>query len=224
MRGCRVSFTSLFLILFGAVFVAVGVWIGVFGARAAAAAADRAEHLRPLSAAALEDATPGRDALLEGQISEHNAARFREMAAYVREEYRGSDDDGEQWSEDERVTPRLLLDLADGRAQIGNTDYIIEAPPVQWQESRALTWNGITNEGTKRYRGFAAGNTVTAIGTIVAGREGSELRAEVLSGGDRAAYIARQRGSAAMLPWMGLLFAACGTLVGAIGVWKLLRG
>jgi hypothetical protein len=223
MRGCRRSFTFLLLTLLGAAFVVAGVWAGVFGASAATAAADRAERLRPLSASTLEDTAPGGEALIEGRISDRNAPRFRELVAYVRQEYRGSDDDGEEWREDERVTPRLLLDVPGGRAQIGNTDYALESPPVKWQESRTLTWNGLTSEGTKRYHGFAAGDTATAIGTVVSGREGPELRAELLFGGDRAAYIASQRGAAAFLPWFGLIFGVIGLALAAGGVWKLVR-
>ena len=225
MLGCGRLIARAFLLGIGLIFIAVGVALATVGARQASAEADRAERLLPLSAAALDDGRPGREVLVEGRVSARNRALFQGFVAYVREEYRGSDDDHkDKWSEDERRTPPLLIDLAGGVVTLADDQYDLDSPPHAWQEPGALTWNGFTGEGTKRYRGFQAGDPAMAIGTLVLGREGVELRAERLYGGTRADYIAGRRGSAAFLPWFGGLFALIGAVVAAVGAWVLLRG
>lgn len=224
MRGCRFSFLSVFLLGFGLVFVGVGAGLATLGAGDARAAAERAERLAPLSAAALEDGQPGREALVEGRVSARNPALFQDLVAYVREEYRGSDDNRrDMWAEDERRTPALLIDLPDGAASLADGQYALDNPPQSWQEPGGKRWDGFAGEGTKRYRGLRAGDQVVAVGTLVEGREGLELRAEWVYGGTRAQYIEGQRGSAAFLPWFGGLFALIGAVVAGIGVWTLAR-
>lgn len=225
MRGCRPSFVSLFLLGFGVIFLAVGVGMATLGTRQARAEAERAERLAPLGAAALDDSQPGREVLVEGRVSARNRALFRDFVAYLREEYRGSDDNNrDKWVEDERHTPPLLIELSGGTVALADDQYRLDNPAHTWQEPGARSWNGFTGEGTKRYRGFAAGDPVMAIGVLVRGREGLDLRAEWLYGGTRADYIAGQRSSAAFLPWFGGLFALIGTLIAGAGAWKLLRG
>jgi hypothetical protein len=56
--------------------------------------------------------------------------------------------------------------------QVANDTYPLEEPSVQWQVSNRLEWDGFRGEGTKRYKGFEAGNRVTALGRVVAGNEG----------------------------------------------------
>lgn len=218
MQTCGRLFGQIFLVIFGLIFVAVGIGIGVFGASAATAAADRAENMPALSVAALESRAIGSEVLVEGRISSRNPARFREFVAYVREEYRGNDDDGDpQWREDERVTPPLLLEVGGRLMQIGNSNYQFENPPVRWQESDLLRWNSFSGEGTKRYRGFGVGDPAMTIGTVEMGNEGRVVWAEFLFGGTRADYIASKRQDAAVLPWIGLIFGAVGGLFALIG-------
>lgn len=225
MAGCRRRGGGIFMTLFGLLFVALGIGLGIFGTRAAIAAADRAERLPLASARDIERGTAGAEVIVEGRISTRNPQRFREFVAYVREEYRGSDDDGDpEWREDERVTPPLVLELPDGLVQIENDNYRLESPPLRWQDSTSLSWNGLTGEGTRRYSGFAAGATVTAIGLIVAGQEGPALQAEFLSSGDRAAYVARQQSGATVFPIVGLIFGGIGALFALLGLWQVLRG
>ncbi len=225
MLGCRVSFGRLFLLGFGLIFVVVGLGLATLAAGQARAAAERAERLAPLGVAALEDSPPGREALVEGVVSARNRALFQEMVAYVREEYRGTDSEGDAlWSEDERRTPPLWLDLPGGTARLADGAYTLDSPAQRWQEPGGLTWNGFAGEGTKRYRGFRAGDPVVAIGTLVAGPEGPQLRAEFVAGGTRAGYIDRQRSGAAMLPWLGGVFALVGAGLMAGGAWALRRG
>lgn len=211
-----------FLVLFGLAFVALGVFLGVFVAGESRASADRAERLVPAGAAALASAAPGSELLVEGTVSPRNTARFRDFVAYVREEFRGADDNGdEKWLEDERVTPPLLIE-AGGPVQLANDDYSLDGPHEYWKEE-GLNWSSSTEEGTKRYRGFVAGRPAMAIGTAAPGAEGNELRAEFVYGGTRAQYIAERRSSASIFPWVGLAVGLAGAAVSFVGAWVLRR-
>lgn len=212
----------LFLVFFGLLFVGLGYLSGVTMAGEARANAARAERLDPASAAVVEGGATGTELLVEGVISPRNQVHFRDYVAYVREEFRGSDENGdEKWAEDERVTPRLLIE-AGGFVQVGNEDYELLGPHEYWQEE-GLNWSRRTQEGTKRYRGLVADRPAMVIGTVAPGREGNELRAELVFGGTRAEYIAGERGAAGLLPWIGLIFALVGGGTIFLGVWVLRR-
>lgn len=215
---------KLFLLIFGLVFLFLGVTLGIFGAAGARAEAARAEALAPLTAAALDDKAPGETALVEGTLSTRNPALFRDYVAYTVEEYRGqkSNSSEPRWEREEKVTPPLLVE-AGGIVRVANDDYRIAGQLNNWQESQVLSWNSITNEGTKRYAGLVAGQVVTAIGAVVAGAEGNELQAEVVFGGTRAQYIESQHQSAFWLPIIGGIFGVIGLSVAGAGTWLLLR-
>jgi hypothetical protein len=216
----RLSFPGIVMVVLGVVGLALGVGLGVFVARSAQEEAARAERLVPVGAAALEDAHVGSEVLVEGQISERNPALFREFVAYEREEYRGSDSDGDaEWSRDEIRRPPLLITVGDGFVQVAGETYVLRDMPVRWQESNVLSWNGLTGEGTKRYQGFAVGNPVVLIGTVVSGSEGNQLQAEFLAGGTRASFMMARRGDAAILPWVGLALSIVGLGIAAGGAW-----
>ncbi|NTU80612.1 MAG: hypothetical protein HGA45_14750 [Chloroflexales bacterium] len=211
-----------FLVLFGLVFVGLGYFFGVTMADQARAGATRAERLAPASAPTVEGAAPGAELLVEGALSARNQAHFRNFVAYVREEFRGADSNGDdKWEEDERITPPLTLE-AGGLVQIANDDYTIAGPHERWQEE-GLNWSSRTEEGTKRYMGLVAGRPAMAIGVVAPGREGNELRAELIYGGTRQEYIAGQRDMARFLPWVGLAVALVGAGVAFIGAWVLRR-
>src|SRR5215217_1208851 len=102
MSGCVAYIGRFFLILFGLGFLGLGLFMATTGAQQARAEADRVERLRPLTVATLDDGQPGGEALVEGRISTANPPVFRQFVAYIREEYRGSDDDDrDEWKEDE---------------------------------------------------------------------------------------------------------------------------
>jgi hypothetical protein len=225
MRARRSLFGPIFLIGFGLIFLVIGTLLATVGARQASAEAERAEQLQPMTAAALDDSPSGREALIEGRISARNPSLFQQFVAYVREEYRGSDDeDREKWEEDERRTPPLLIEVADGAVPLADDHYALDNPPHTWQESQSTrVWNGLTGEGTKRYRGFQAGDQALAIGTLVQGSEGMELRAERVYGGTRSGYIAERRQAARWMPWLGGIFGLVGAGIALGGVWWLAR-
>jgi hypothetical protein len=202
----------LILGLMGAAFVCIGVALGVFVARGSSAEADRAEQTLSLSAAALEERAPGSAAMVEGTLSPRNKPRLRDFVAYTHESYQGTDDDGdERWTVEERVTPPLLVDLADGSAQIGNADYRLEGAHDLWVD------------GGNRYGGIVSGQPMMAIGVIQAGSEGHELRADLVFAGTRAAYIAAKRDNSRVLPLIGLSLGGIGALLLGVGAWIGLR-
>lgn len=212
------------MILVGLIFAIVGLFLALGASAGERREAARAERLLPLGAVAFDETAPGREVLVEGRVSDRNRAQFRGYKAYIREEYRGSDDENRpKWVEDERITPPLLLAVDDGLITLNNQDYRPEAWPQVWQESESLSWNGFSGEGTKRYRGLNAGDTVTAIGAVTRGPEGPALQAEVVFSGDRAAYIAAQHDAATVSFWMGTAFAAFGALFALFGAWSIVR-
>jgi hypothetical protein len=212
------------LLGFGALFIAVGIFLGVFVARGTAAEAIRAEALAPLGARELEARPAGEQVIVQGAVSARNPALFREFVAYTAEEYRGEEDsDGDpEWEADGGETPRLLVEAA-GLVQVANTDYRIEGERATWRDRDVLLWNGVTGEGTKRYFGLVAGQPVTVVGALVQGVEGNEVRADVLFAGTQAEYVAAQRASAQALPWLGVFFGLLGLIAGGIGLWGVLR-
>ncbi len=209
-----------FLLIFGLLFVGLGAFIGVKLANEARAGANRAEQLVPASAAVVATSALGTTLLVEGTLSKRNPARFHAFVAYIREEFRGADEHGDdQWVEDERGTPPLLIETS-GLVQVSNEDYALVGTHEQWQEE-GLNWNSQTEEGTKRYTGMIAGRPVLALGVVAPSREGNTVRAEWLFGGTRQRYIASQRETASFLPWIGLAFAFVGAAVAYLGVWRL---
>jgi hypothetical protein len=223
-------------LVLGVCYMIAAVGFGIFGAQAARAQAAWIEQLPHLDGAAGKDGKflctltpvaaqsaapsspavvqiiPGSVVLIEGQISPLNPPNYRDFISYVREEYRGSNPDGSAiWSEDQRVTPGLQIDLAGGSVQIANNDYRLDSPHQRWQDTTTLIANpgGIVG-GTKRYTGLTVNRPVTAIGVLENGPNGPALRTTFVFGGTRAEYIATQLGGAAYLPWLGLLAAVIG--------------
>lgn len=215
----------LFLPIFGLIFVVVGLLLAVLGSRGATAAADRAEALQPIGAAALDSRAIGDVVLIEGTLSPRNPTLVRSFVAFSSVEYRGREDsDGDPvWESDERITPPLLVE-AGGLIQVANDDYQLDGTQATWQDRPTTTYNGLTGDGTKRYRGLESGQIVTVIGAVVRGAEGNELQAEFVAGGTRAAYIAGQRDAARFLPILGAIFCGVGLLITLLGTWLLLRG
>jgi hypothetical protein len=206
-------------------FTLAGIGIGIFGSRAMASEAERVARLQPLSATEVDRGAAGTAALIEGRISRRNRTRFGDYVAYLREEYRGSDSDGDQiWQVDERVTPPILIDAPGGMVQLINDDYNLSGDLHEWRDSNSNFWNGFTNEGTRRYKGFHPGDAVTVIGELAMGREGSGISAEQLYGGSQNDYVEYQRFGARFLPWFGGIFSIVGLIMLFIGVRACIRG
>lgn len=210
----------------GLLFMLVGGLVGVVGAQAARAEVARLEQLSPLSAGALADQPDGAEVLVEGVVSPRNRAVFRDFVAYVREELDvRTDSDGdrrESWRSDGRETPPLILE-AGGVVLVGNESYSIAKGHLTWYDEATLGFNHQPRDGSRRYFGLLAGGPVTAVGTVVAGREGKELDARTLFGGSHEQFLAAQRQGAAVLPILGAVFGVLGLLLAAVGAVFFLR-
>lgn len=211
-----------FLTLFGLVFVLVGLFLGFGLAGEARANAQRAAAMEPVGAGALDTLPGGSTVMVEGTLSPRNRARSGEFVAYVRQEFRGADSNGDdKWEVDERVLPPLIVE-AGGVVQVANESYELVGYHERQQEE-GLNWSSRTQEGTKRYYGLVAGRPVMAIGEVGAGPEGNVLLASMVFGGTKAEYIAMEERNAGFLPWFGLLFGVVGAVIMVIGLWVLRR-
>jgi hypothetical protein len=215
---------SLIFGLIGALTLLVGSIFGGFGANWLNDEAARLEALPVVSAVSFEDRPLGTEVLIEGMADPRTTTRFRSYVAYIREEYRGENDDGNAiWFEDERITPALRIALADGEVQLIAGEYQLYQPLTAWQDSESLRWSGAVGTGTKRYRGIELGAPMIAVGKIVAGSEGPALQAAFIAGGNRADYLDDQRLGAAIFRWLGIGLAVFGGILLLVAVIVVVR-
>jgi hypothetical protein len=195
---------------FGLLFGLVGAVLGALWTQFDPAAEGRA--IPQLSAAALSDSAAGREALVEGRLSERNRPGEHGLLVYAREELRGRGDD-EAWVEAERFAPRLLVELPDGLAEVLSEGALLQSPPRAVEEASSV-----------RVVGFGPGDPVVVVGRVADGPEGSVLAAELIAGGTRADYLAGLGAQRHVLLWIGGPFALLGLIFGGLGAWGLLRG
>jgi hypothetical protein len=208
-----------FLALFGLALLLLGAYLAFGLGGEARANAARAAAMEPATAASLAAIAPGAEVLVEATLSPDNPAHFRDFVAYVRQEFRGADANGDEtWVNDEEVLPPLRLD-AGGPVQVSNAGYDLLGSHERWQEE-GLEWSRKTGEGSKRYFGLVAGRPVMVLGQV--GADG-DVVARLVYGGSRAEYIAAQQQSAGWLPWFGGLFGLIGAGLIFLGLWALRR-
>lgn len=202
----------------------VGFLIGMFLVLDAPASLKQADEVarRPsLTAAQLGDAVPGREVVLEGQISPDSPLVYRSFVAYVYEEYRsGIIDETTRWHEVRRETPPLAVRLPDGDVQIVNDDYTFEQASDTFREAEP----GATR-GAVQSRGFTRGAQVLVIGTTEAGEKPS-IHATTIWPGNRNAYVAQLRGLAPNELKIGgaiTLFGLVELVVGGVQLRRFLR-
>lgn len=208
------KFAVLFFGLFGGIFLLVGLGLLLAGARLSEATR-QAATLPLLNAAQLSQAPPGAMVMIEGKIAERNPLHAEGFVVYLRRLYQGercSSQGGTAtpkceavWTEEERVTPPVWLDLADGRVRLANADYALYHPPAFWQSTETLI-----QDETLRYEGFKINSPVFAQGTVVVDGTGSAFKADFLYGGTRDAYFSDQRSASNVFFWLGVAFTGVG--------------
>ncbi len=179
---------------------------------------ERAEQLRPSSAAALVASAPDREVLLEGRISSRNQASFEDFVAYVHEQYRDEAFDGDHlqaWVEVARATPPLWITLADGDVRIANHDYVFDSTPVT-----KILAEPTATKGAVQVRGYQVDSPVLVIGHVM---PGGAVKAEFLYGGSRADYMADMRAAGSRSLPLGIVFLVVGLVAMATSAYQIRR-
>jgi hypothetical protein len=176
--------------------------------------ANEVEAMQPLSAADVAETADGREVLVVGRIGASNETGFGALVAYELERLDSDSDADDElvtesdWETVRTETPALLVEIPGGSVWIEGS-YRMESPPTELRE------------GDQRYQGFATGDRVLALGTLVSTTEGKRLDADFLYGGTQAEYVQEKRELAALLPWCSspfLLIAGVLLLVGILWV------
>lgn len=199
-------FFGLFLLGWGLRFALLEPWWGWQAARQAATlpVVTRTADLAGLS--------PGQQVLVEGRISPDNpVSKFTlkqtgSQATYV--VYRVVGEPG--------LPPALILELADGKLQVSNQDYLVHYP------------GGNTGSDTygQQVDGYLIGDPAVIDGQLEATPQGLVLRAKELYPGSAQAYIRSLRGAADTFGvgiWVGLFLALISLPFWFAG-WLLLSG
>lgn len=161
-------------------------------------------RLEPISFAAFEDGTPGREALVEGTLSPRNRISEQGFVAYRRYAAARDSDGDRVWRLAETVTPPLLVELPGGVVRVVG-DYTLSS--VESLEADSV-----------RVEGLRPGGAVLALGVLVQGAEGLELDASMVSGGSRAAYLEGNRLAAQVFGVFGWVVLSAGLLVFVVGL------
>lgn len=221
----------LLLAAIGAVFFGVGFWLlTTDGPRREA---QRAAALPVVDATSLAVRSLDETVLIEGVIAPDTPAGFRDFVAWHRAQYDGVEDSGpskgqERWKHVETVAPPFSLVAAGGAVPVVNRGYALRDTPHAWSESTSRS-PGLFEKRAERAAGFRAGDRVVVEAQVVAepGAEGAlatrALRAVVLSGGDRAAYLASLQSAILAAKIVGGVFTGVGALVLVFAAWLFSR-
>lgn len=223
-------FVPLILAGLGLVFLGVAPWL-LFN-ESSQRDLERGRSLASASAATLPAHAAGETVLLEGRLAAGNRAVFRDFVAYQRDRYLGEETSGvnkgkERWQPLETITPPLQVETGDGTVAIVNQGYELRGSPHRWWDKADRT--NLTGREGERAHGFFAGDQVMVEGRIVEVPSANgtastrALEAQVLSAGDRAAYLAYLRGGVLATRIIGGVFLGVGALLVFLGGWLLRR-
>lgn len=211
-RGSGRNVAAIILGAVGTVLGFAGAVVGLVAPRALDTEWAKLGELRPLGAASLREAPPGVRAFIEGRIASSQPVLLRQFVAYRRSERRRSEKNEETWNSKEQVTPPLLLDLADGPAQVVGAGYEMKGSLTNVHD-----WS-VNEYLEKLYTGLVAGEGVFAVGRTTSGG----LEAEFVAPGSFEAYRTNLRQSKVASLWLaGGLGGVGGLLVLGAG-WLML--
>lgn len=199
-------------ILLGGLFVGGALLCGLLTWCSTIRTANRVEGFTPITRMSLlGDMTPGKQVLVEGQISQRNPIKLQDhgFVAYLREgraivDSKGTPSAG-NWSVSERVTPPLLIELSGGLAAITNDDYDLENGKTIEAKPSAFEKYSDT-----RYSGVERGDSVIAVGVVTAHGAQPTIKADFVARGTQANYAASQRNA-------GVIFFVISVVVAVVG-------
>jgi hypothetical protein len=227
MRSVNSSLRSIATLVFGLVSITVG-FMTLFQFPAESRASTTLSELPIVDGRTLYRVAANTRIILEGRISAGNRTYDFDFVAYQREEYRGRRTGGssfrnrEIWQKDESQRPPLQISAAGTYLNISNSGYELDTPPSFHQTSDMLRWDGVANEGTKRYNGFRHNDQVAVVGVVQGSGRSRSIVAEVLHGGNAASYVAAQQQEASMMPFVGAGFVGFGLLLAGMALWRIM--
>jgi hypothetical protein len=140
---------------------------------------ERVQALQPHTAADLQHTTNGQEVLIEGHISHATPAGAYDLTAFIYEqqvgEYRPS------WRMVEQAQPPLLVQVSDGEVRVAGRYRLVNPPMTHYEQQ---------GEEDYRYRGFAVGSPLLAVGTVQHDAGTTRLESDFIYGGSRAAFLA----------------------------------
>jgi hypothetical protein len=198
------------LLLLGGLGLACGLLAGLLLPWLFDADLARVRRLEPLSYFAIEDGAPGREALIEGRLSERSSPGPEGFIVYRRYVATVEPDGDRAWQQVELVRPPLLIELPGGLVRVAG-DYTLQGTLERYEQ------------GPLRLEGLRAGAPVIAIGELVEGQEGIELRADTLAAGTRDDYLRSTGDASAFFSIFGWSFIICSAAMLAAGLALLLH-
>lgn len=203
--------SPLLLACVGVLFVLAGPGLGVGISSIAGKDIARIKRLEPVTVAGLRGGMVGGEVLLEGRISANMPAQFRDYVAYIHEVDTNTRVGKEDWDEVERVTPPLVIDLADGTVRIENSTYNFGIMST-------------TTAGNDKYRGVKAGDPVVVLGVLNANDDTVNITADTLAPGTVASYLKIAGQFQMIFVIMGSIFGLIGLVMIVGGARALVRG
>ena len=214
---------GLILLIFAAAFLLIGpfmIWVGL-GSRRQAAAFAR------YSAITLPQPPMGQQGYVEGVLHDNNPVAAHGLVAYRHYLYAGEQKrrvsdptsvSGHRierrplWRELTPHRPELLLQVGPHTVRLRG-DY-----HITYESSRLSNMDELRKDKTERFDGFRPGDSVTAVGEIVADKAGRLLLARDLTGQSFADFRQDYRSSGAFALIIGSVMLLLGIVLGAAGV------
>jgi hypothetical protein len=203
-RTARIIIATIVALL-GCIGLVCGLYSGVLFPMIFNLETERVRSLEPSSFVVIEDGVPGREVLIEGELSARNPISPEGFIAYTRSERVVADNGNRTWREVASVYPPLLVDLRGGIVQVRDG----------YRLSGVLE---SVQRGGARFAGLRPGDVVLVVGTMVEGRQGIEVQPDLVFAGSREEYFAENATTVLIFRSLGWIVGGCGAAMAAVGL------